>query len=124
MIATLSLAIALGFLCVALFVWLSNRYDAVAAGLILAGIFLLIAILAGVAGLLARLRNMERARRELAARSQASWLDPKFLAVGVEIGRAIGWRRIITLAAFGLFAAGLGKEWSETKKPEGRDPDA
>ena len=126
LIAVVSLALALGFLCAAAFVWLANRYDAVTAGLMLGAVFLLIAIIAAIAGWMARLRNIERARRELAARSHAGWLDPKFLAVGIEIGRTLGWRRIATLAAVGLLAAGLGKEWfgSGEKKPESRDPRA
>jgi hypothetical protein len=123
LIAAVSLALALGFLCTAAFVWLAGRYDAVTAGLMLGGVFLLIAVVAAVAGWIARLRNIERARRELAARSHANWLDPKFLAIGIEIGRTLGWRRLVTLAAVGLFAAGLGKEWfgSGEKRSENRD---
>jgi hypothetical protein len=125
LIAAVALGLALGFLCAAAFVWLASRYDAVTAGLMLSGVFLLIAIIAAVAGWIARLRNIERARRELAARSHAGWLDPKFLTVGIEIGRALGWRRVITLAAVGLLAAGLGKEWfgSGEKKSESGDTD-
>jgi hypothetical protein len=126
LVAVVALALAVGFLCAAAFVWLASRYDAVTAGLILGGVFLLIAVIAGIAGWIARLRGMERARRELAARSHANWFDPKFLAIGIEIGRTLGWRRIMTLAAAGLFAAGVAKEWfgSGDKKPENRDPDA
>jgi hypothetical protein len=127
LIAVVSLALALGFLCTAAFVWLANRYDAVTAGLMLGAVFLLIAIIAAIAGWIARQRNIERARRELAARSHAGgWLDPKFLAVGIEIGRTLGWRRIATLAAVGILAAGLGKEWfgSGEKRPENRDTQA
>jgi hypothetical protein len=125
-IAAVSLAVALVFLCAAAFVWLASRTDAVTAGLLLGGVFLLVAIIAAFAGWIARLRNMERARRELAARSHAGWLDPKFLAVGIEIGRTLGWRRIMTLAAVGFLAAGLGKEWigAVGKKSESRDPGA
>jgi hypothetical protein len=124
LIALVSLALALGFLCAATFVWLANRYDAVTAGLILAGVFLGVAVIAALAGRMARRRNIERARLELAARSAAtSWLDPKLLAVGIEIGRTLGWRRIVTLAAAGLFAAGVAKEWFGLggQKPEGGD---
>jgi Ca2+/Na+ antiporter len=125
-VALVALGLGLVFLSVAAFVWLANRTDAVTAGLILAGVFFLIAIVAAFAGWIARLRNIERARRELAARSHAGWFDPKYLAVGIEIGRTLGWRRIVTLAAVGVLAAGLGKEWfaagaksSERREPEG-----
>ena len=54
---------------------------------------------------------MERARLELAARSNANWLDPKLMAVGFQLGQAIGWRRLRSLAAVALLAAGLAREW-------------
>ena len=125
-VALVALGLGLVFLCVAAFVWLADRTGTVTAGLILAGTFLLIAIVAAFAGWIARLRNIERARRELAARSHAGWFDPKFLAVGIEIGRTLGWRRIMTLAALGVLAAGLGKEWfaAGAKGSESRDPEA
>jgi hypothetical protein len=123
LVALVSLALALGFFCAAAFVWLASRYDGVTAGLMLGGGFLLVAILAAVAGWVARLRNIERARRELAARSHAGWLDPKFLAVGMEIGRTLGWRRLATLAAVGVLAAGLGKEWFGSGAKRSRNPD-
>jgi hypothetical protein len=123
LIALAALALAVGFLSAAAFIWLASRYGGVTAGLILGGAFLLVAIIAAFAGWITRLRNRERARRELAARGHAGWLDPKFLAVGIEIGRTLGWRRIMTLAAVGILAAGLGKEWfgSGGKKPGSGD---
>jgi hypothetical protein len=111
-IAVIAATVALIFLCVAAFLWLADRYDAVIAGFLLGCFFVLVALLALLAAMLARRRNQERARLALAARSQASWLDPKLMAVGVQVGQAIGWRRLIPLAAVALLAAGLAKEWS------------
>jgi hypothetical protein len=127
LIAAVSLTLALGFLCAAAFMWLANRYDAVTAGLILAGVFLAIALIAAVAAAMAQRRNRERARLELAARSRAGWLDPKLLAVGIEIGRTLGWRRIIALAAAGVLAAGAARELfgaGETSESRGRRPES
>src|SRR5690242_5494762 len=76
-IAAVAAIVALIFLCIAAFLWLADRYDAVIAGLLLGSFFILVALIALLAGMLARRRNRERARLELAARSQASWLDPK-----------------------------------------------
>jgi hypothetical protein len=59
-----------------------------------------------------RRRNMERARLELAARSSASLLDPKLVQMGWQVGQAIGWRRLASLAAVAVLAAGVAKEWS------------
>jgi hypothetical protein len=111
LIAAVSLVAAFVFLSVAGFVWLADRFDELAAALILGGGFLLIAIIAVIAAALARRRNIERARLELAARRSANWLDPKLVAAGLEIGKTLGWRRIATLAAVGVLAAGLTREW-------------
>jgi Ca2+/Na+ antiporter len=121
-VAAAASAVALVFLLIAAFIWLAGRYDALTAGLVLGGVFVLIALVAIVACLIARRRNMERARRELAARSSsASLLDPKLLAMGFQIGQAIGWRRLASLAAVGLLAAGLAKEWFASDKPPAQD---
>jgi hypothetical protein len=63
---------------------------------------------------LVRRRNIQRAQRELEVRkaADASLLDPKLLAVGYQIGEAIGWRRLASLVAAGLLAAGVAREWT------------
>jgi hypothetical protein len=38
------------------------------------------------------------------------------MAVGLEIARAIGWRRIVPLAAIGVLAATLAREWGGREK--------
>ena len=58
-----------------------------------------------------RRRTIEQARLELAARSNANWLDPRLIGVGVQVGRSIGWRKLASLAAVAVLAAGLAKEW-------------
>jgi hypothetical protein len=35
----------------------------------------------------------------------------------VQIGRAIGWRRLVPLAAVGVLAAGIAKEWLAHSRP-------
>ena len=110
-IAAVAAVVALVFLLTAAFIWLADRYTALTADLVLGGVFLLVALIALVACLLVRSRNMERARIELAARSSTSFLDPKLMAMGLQIGQAIGWRRLVSLAAVGVLAAGLAKEW-------------
>ncbi|HLH96871.1 MAG TPA: hypothetical protein VKW08_17305 [Xanthobacteraceae bacterium] len=120
-LAAVSLILGLVFLAVAAFVALSNRFNGVIAGLIMGGAFLLIAVLAMLAAWGTRLHIRTRAERELSAQARASWFDPAMLNVVLEVGRTIGWRRIATLAAAGVFAAGLGREWSshKPKGPEG-----
>src|ERR1700746_1765408 len=89
-IAAAAAAAAVVFLLVAAFVWLADVYDSLTAGVVLGCAFALIALIALVACLMTRRRNMERARLELAARSSTSWLDPKLLGVGGQIRPAVG----------------------------------
>ena len=111
-VAVVAALVAVIFLLVAAFVWLSDLYDGLVAGLVLGGLFALIALIALLTCVLIRRRNMERARLALAARTTTNWLDPQLLAVGMQMGRAIGWGRLVSLAAVALLAAGLAKEWS------------
>src|SRR5258708_22269603 len=80
LIAALSLSLAVGFFCTAAFLWLARRYDPVTAGLILGGIFLLLAIIAAGACWIPRLHNLQRAPPELAARSPGHLPAPHILA--------------------------------------------
>jgi hypothetical protein len=122
-VAVVAAVVAVVFLLVAAFVWLSDVYDGLVAGLLLGGLFALIALIALVTAVLIRRRNMERARLELASRSSTSWLDPKLMAVGVQVGQAIGWRRIAALVAVAVLAAGVAQEWSGRGKSGDDDKD-
>ena len=122
-VAVVAAVVAVVFLLVAAFVWLSDVYDGLVAGLLLGGLFALIALIALVTAVLIRRRNMERARLELASRSSTSWLDPKLMAAGMQVGQALGWRRIAALVAVAVLAAGVVQEWSGRNK-SGDDKDA
>jgi chromate transport protein ChrA len=122
LVAVIAAVVAMIFLLVAAFVWLAHRYDGLVAGLVLGCLFALIAGIAIVTCLMIRRRNMERARLELAVRSSnTNWLDPKLMTVGWQIGQAIGWRKLASLAAVALLAAGLAKEWSGHKDAHSED---
>ncbi len=130
LIAAVSAAAMLCFVCIGAFLWLADRYDPVTASLVMGGFFLLVMLLSLVACAIARRRNIERARLELAARESsagASWIDPRLLSMGFQIGQSIGWRRLASLAAVGLLAAGLAKEWfgrDSAASSESDDPPA
>jgi hypothetical protein len=111
-VAAIASGAALVFLSIAAFAWIANRYGAAAAGLALGGFYLLVSVIAVIACAAARRRTVMRARAELAASraSSSSWFDPRLLAVGVQVAQAIGWKRIIPLAAIGLLAAGMVRE--------------
>jgi hypothetical protein len=124
-VAAMASTVALIFLLIAAFIWLSDRYDTVIAGLVLGIIFLVVALIAIFACVVVRRRNIERARLELEVRrsANANLLDPKLMAVGYQVGQAIGWRRLASLAAVGLLAAGLAKEWLSHRQGMAEDED-
>ncbi len=113
-VAAVALALAAIFLVIAAFVWLSHRYGITIASLALGIFFLILALISLFACALVRRRNIQRAQRELEMRktANANLLDPKLLALGYQIGDAIGWRRLASLVAVGLLAASVAREWT------------
>jgi hypothetical protein len=111
-VAVVAALLTVVFLCVAAFVWLEGPFGGVIAGLILAGCFLLVAAIALLSSALARRQARNRAILERAARAHGgSWLlDPKFLATAVQIGRSIGWQRLLPVALLGIVAAQWARE--------------
>jgi hypothetical protein len=107
-IVALALLTAFAFLCVAGYVWVALQLGAVFAGLAMAGVFLLIALIAVTAAAVSRRSARQRAILERAVRAQAtpSWLlDPQLLSVAMQAGRAVGFERIIPVALLGFLAA-------------------
>jgi hypothetical protein len=108
---------AFAFLCVAAYDWLTLQFGTVYAGLIMAGTFLLIALIGAIVFAVSRRRARERAILERAARAHgSSWLlDPKILGVAMQAGRALGWERIIPVALVGILAAQWARERRDSK---------
>lgn len=111
LIAAITGFLALVFCVFAGFIWLAERYSPLTAALIMAGVFVLTAILCALGALLSQRRTSERAKRALAVRSQSPFFDPATLGIALQIGRSIGLRRIAPLAAAGVLAAALAREW-------------
>ena len=107
------------FLCVAAYDWLALQIGSVYAALVMAAVFMVIAIIGLIVCLLARRRARERAILARAARAHApSWLlDPKILATAVQIGRSLGWQRAIPLALVGFMVA----QWAREHRARGDD---
>jgi hypothetical protein len=117
-VAALGALATLFFLSVTAFVLLAQRFSPTTAALCVTGFYLLVTIVAIVGLVITRRRNITEAQLALAARSSATnWFDPKLMGVGLEIGRTIGWRRLLGLGAVGLLSAVLAREWSEAKNP-------
>ena len=110
-----ALLAAFAFLCVSAFAWLAVQFGTVFAGMIMAGIFVVIAIVAAIVCAAARRRVRERAILARAARAHTpSWLfDPKVLGAAVEAGRTIGWQRIVPVALLAFLAAQWAREYRD-----------
>jgi hypothetical protein len=118
LLATTFAILTAAFILLVAFIWLAERYAPVSAAAALAGFFLLVTIIALVCCLWSRRRTIERAELALAARGNATWLDPKVLGGAIQVGRAVGWRRLLPLLAVGVLAAGVGMEWLGRDRPE------
>jgi hypothetical protein len=119
-IAAFAASAAFAFLCVAAYAWLALQIGSVQAGLVMAAIFVVIAIVGLIICLLARRRARQRAILERAARAHApSWLlDPKILATAVQVGRSLGWQRAIPLALVAIMAA----QWAREHRGQSQEP--
>lgn len=117
-VAALAALTAFAFLCVAAYQWLTMLFGSVFAGLIVAGFFILVALFAAILSMLARRRARERAILERAARAHASsWLlDPKIVAAAMQVGRSLGWQRLVPLALLGFLAA----QWARESRGHGQ----
>ena len=111
LIALVAAIAALVFVIIAGFIVLADAYSPLTAALVLAGVFLLVAILAATLCLMTQRRTAEHSRVALATRTNALWFEPKLLMAGAELVRSIGLRRLVPLAAIGVLAGGLAREW-------------
>src|ERR1051325_8700543 len=99
--AALAAACALIMFAVALFIFLTDQYDALTASLILAAGFVALAAVFVLVALYIR-RRREQERRIAAAHRAAqsvAWMEPAILAAGLDLARLIGGRRAASPAA-------------------------
>jgi hypothetical protein len=106
--AAVALFIAISFLCAAAFVAVLNSYGPVQACLAGAAVFLVVTLIA-VGCYMARKKQVEAARAKVAAKSamHTALADPMVVAVGLQVIRAIGVKRLIPLLAVGGLALGF-----------------
>jgi ascorbate-specific PTS system EIIC-type component UlaA len=115
--AVLSVA-TLVFFSVAMFFLLADYVGPLRSALIMSGVFFVLAIIAAWVTISARRRAMERARQALTARGTSALFDSSMLTLGLEVGRTIGWKRLVPVAAVAILAVTLAKEWAGRGKTE------
>lgn len=98
--------ITISFLCAAAFVYVLQTYGLIQACLTGAGIFLVVALV--VASFYTVRKNRARARAAEAAKSavHTALADPMLVAVGIQVIRAIGVKKLVPILAVGGLALG------------------
>lgn len=106
--AAVTLFIATAFLCAAAFMFVLQQYGPIEACLAGAGVFLMAALLAAGSYMLRKHRMRIRAEQEAkAAAARAPLVDPAMVAIGIQIVRAVGIKRLVPILAIGGVALGL-----------------
>lgn len=120
-LAALAALTAFAFLCVAAYDWLASLFGSVYGGLIVAGFFILVALVAALVAAASRRHARERAILERAAHAHAgSWLlDPRILATTIQLGRTLGWQRLVPVALLGVLAAQWAREYRNQRSDGG-----
>ncbi len=110
MAAAVALLITTAFLCAAAFVFVLQHYGPVQACLAGAAVFFVVTLIA--AGCYMMRKRQIAARAEQAARAakstaQSMLSDPAMVAVGIQVIRAVGVKRLIPILAVGGLALGF-----------------
>jgi hypothetical protein len=119
--AAMALLVTTAFLCAAAFVFVLQNYGPVQACLTGAAIFFVVALIAGGCYMM-RKRQIE-ARAEQAAKAAKSTAqtvlsDPAMVAMGIQVIRAIGVKRLIPILAVGGLALGFLASRANTSNSE------
>jgi hypothetical protein len=119
-IAVIAALVTFIFLCVSGYAWAAVEFGPVFGGLATAGVFLTIAACCWAAATLSRARARKRAILERAARSRRApaLLDPQMLKIAIQVGRHIGWQRVIPIAVLGFLASQLAQESRREQPPD------
>jgi len=122
-VAVLAALTGFAYFTVAGYEWLAIKLGSVFAALLMAGVSLLIAVIAAVGALASRNSAKQRAVLERAAHAHSgSWLlDPKIVGTAVQLGRSLGWQRLLPVALLGFMAAQWAREYRQQQNRDDAD---
>lgn len=103
----LALFVTTSFLCAAAFMFVLEQYGPVQACLAGALIFFAVTLIAVACYVVHKRRNAMRAEQAAKSTAQAMLADPMLIAVGIQVVRAIGIRKLIPILAVGGLALGF-----------------
>lgn len=113
--------IAAVFLSVAAYVWLAGLYGGAIAAAMVGSFHALVAIAALTRCIVIRRRTKALALAEMNAVAKVSswWADPAVLAIGLEVAKIVGWRKLAPFVTAGVLAASLSGKRGDRKPRAG-----
>jgi hypothetical protein len=110
--------VAVVFIVVTGYIWLSDRYSPLAGALIIFVAFVVVTIGAAVFTLAGHRHASSFAEQALAKQGSLSPVQPTHLKTALQIANGTGWRKIIPIVGAGLLTAGLVRDWSQRGRGE------
>ena len=105
--AAFALFVTTCFLCAAAFLFVLERYGAIEACLAGAVVFFAVTAIASGSYMVRKHQSKVRAERVARAAANSPLIDPAMVAVGIQVARAVGVRRLVPILAVGGVALGL-----------------
>jgi hypothetical protein len=105
--AAFALFITTAFLCAAAFMFVLEKYGPIEACLAGAAVFLVVALLSAGSYMVRKHQIKVNAEQEAKSAAYSLLADPAMVAIGFQIVRAIGIKRLVPLLAVAGVAVGL-----------------
>ena len=105
--AAFALFITTAFLCAAAFMFVLEKYGPIEACLAGAAVFLVVALLSAGSYMVRKHQIKVKAEQEAKSAAHSLLADPAMVAIGFQIVRAIGIKRLVPLLAVAGVAVGL-----------------
>ncbi|MBI5321517.1 hypothetical protein [Bradyrhizobium sp.] len=116
--AAFALLVTTCFLCAAAFIFVLDRHGPVYACLTGAAVFLAVTLIAAGSYMVRKHQVEVRAEKAAKAAANSMLLDPAMVAVGIQLARAIGFRRLVPILAIGGVALGFLASRGHTQAEE------
>lgn len=105
--AAFALFITTAFLCAAAFMFVLEKYGPIEACLAGAAVFLVVALLSAGSYMVRKHQLKVKAEQEAKSAAHSLLADPAMVAIGLQVVRAIGIKRLVPILAIGGVALGL-----------------
>ena len=105
--AAIALFITTCFLCAAAFMFVLQKYGPIEACLTGAAVFFVVTAIAAGSYMVRKRQLRIRAEKLAKAAANSPMFDPAMVAVGIQVARAVGFKRLVPILAVGGVALGL-----------------